>query len=153
MFIFGAAISFEAQSSMDIRQLAKVQRAHWRKFSRHSSIGESPGGVLAKVQWTFVNWRKCRGCIGESSVDARQWRNSRLRNSYWRSSGYPRGRRHSASVRSSTSIVHNRLFVIFENSHGMSQIRQISNERNEFSLKVFNFGFRVRVWTIFTTGH
>ena len=55
MFIFGAAISFEAQSSMDIRQLAKVQRAHWRKFSRHSSIGESAGGVLAKVQWTLAN--------------------------------------------------------------------------------------------------
>ena len=64
MFIFGAAILFEAQSSMDIRQLAKVQRAHWRKFSRHSPIGES-------------------------AVDFRQWRNSRLRNSYWRSSGYP----------------------------------------------------------------
>ena len=55
MFIIGAAISFEAQSSMDIRQLAEVQRAHWRKFSRHSSIGESAGGVLAKVQWTLAN--------------------------------------------------------------------------------------------------
>ena len=51
MFIFGAAILFEAQSSMDIRQLAKVQRAHWRKFSRHSPIGESAG----------VYWRKFSG--------------------------------------------------------------------------------------------
>ena len=33
--------------------------------------GESPGNILAKVQWTFANWRNSRGCIGESTVDFR----------------------------------------------------------------------------------
>ena len=51
MFIFGAAISFEAQSSMDIRQLAKVQEC----------IGESLVDIrqLANVQGVF--WRKFSG--------------------------------------------------------------------------------------------
>jgi hypothetical protein len=35
----------------------------------HGYIGEIPGGVLEKVQWTFANWRNSRGCVGESTMD------------------------------------------------------------------------------------
>jgi hypothetical protein len=45
---------------VDIRQLAKVQVMSWRKYCGLSPIGESPGGVLAKVMWTFS--------IGESHI-------------------------------------------------------------------------------------
>jgi hypothetical protein len=38
------------ESSVDIRQLAKVQRVYWRKFSGYSPIGESTGGTLANIQ-------------------------------------------------------------------------------------------------------
>ena len=43
MFVFGITIPLEVE-----------------KFNGRSTIGESAGGVLAKVQWTFAN--------GESSV-------------------------------------------------------------------------------------
>jgi len=45
---------------VDFRQLAKLQRLYWRKYGGLSPIGEVPGGVLAKVQWTFA--------IGESPI-------------------------------------------------------------------------------------
>jgi hypothetical protein len=45
----------------------------------------SPQVTLAKVQWTFANWRKSWGYIGESKVDFRHWRMS-----YWRNSGKPK---------------------------------------------------------------
>ena len=38
---------------------------YWRKYSALSPIGETPEDVLAKVQWTFSNWRNSRGCFGE----------------------------------------------------------------------------------------
>src|ERR1700722_18358672 len=41
------------ESPVDIRQLAKFRRMYWRKYSGHSSIGQSPGSGLAKVQCTF----------------------------------------------------------------------------------------------------
>ncbi len=58
---------YTGESSVDIRQLAKVQPVYWRKFSGYSPIGESSVGIrqLAKVQWVFANWRKYRGYIGE----------------------------------------------------------------------------------------
>ena len=34
--------------------------------------GESPAGILAKVRWSFANWRNSRKCIGESTVHFRQ---------------------------------------------------------------------------------
>ncbi|CAF4840481.1 unnamed protein product, partial [Rotaria socialis] len=34
--------------------------------------GEVPPNVLAKVQWTFANWRSSTECVGESTVDVRQ---------------------------------------------------------------------------------
>ena len=34
---------------------------YWRKYGGLSPIGEIPGDVLAKVQWTFANWRKGDG--------------------------------------------------------------------------------------------
>jgi hypothetical protein len=40
--------------------LAKFQELYWRKYSGLSPIGKIPGGVLAKVQWTFA--------IGESHI-------------------------------------------------------------------------------------
>jgi hypothetical protein len=40
--------------------------------NRTFANGEIPGGALAKVQWTFANWRNSRGCTGESTVDFRQ---------------------------------------------------------------------------------
>jgi hypothetical protein len=40
----------------------------------HGYIGEIPGGVLAKVQWTFANWQNSRGCIDESIVGAKSLR-------------------------------------------------------------------------------
>jgi hypothetical protein len=42
---------------------------YWRKYGGPSPIGEIPVDVLAKVQWTFANWRNSTGCIGESEVD------------------------------------------------------------------------------------
>jgi hypothetical protein len=54
----------------------------------HNQIGEIPVEVLAKVQWTFANWRNSRGSIGESSVEFRHWRKSYWRNSYWRKSEF-----------------------------------------------------------------
>jgi hypothetical protein len=45
---------------------------YWRKYSGLSPIGEIPGGALAKLQWTFANWRNSRGCVGESTVDFRE---------------------------------------------------------------------------------
>ncbi|CAM4932445.1 unnamed protein product [Rotaria socialis] len=62
--------------------LAKVQWtfANWR--SSTECVGE-------KVQWTFANWRSSTECIGESTVDFRQWRKSYWRKSYWRNSGTP----------------------------------------------------------------
>ncbi|CAF4986831.1 unnamed protein product, partial [Rotaria magnacalcarata] len=75
----------------------------WRKYSGRSPIGEVPPNVLAKVRWgisvitqqyyervlakvqcTFANWRRSTECIGESTVDFRQWRKS-----YWRNFGTP----------------------------------------------------------------
>jgi hypothetical protein len=66
-----------------------AHKLYWRKYSGHSPIGESHKGVLAKLQWTFANWRKSWGYIGESTVDIRQWRKSYWRKSYWRKSGKP----------------------------------------------------------------
>ncbi len=40
--------------------MAKFQVVHWRKYGGLSPIGEIPGGVLAKVRWTFA--------IGESPI-------------------------------------------------------------------------------------
>ena len=37
--------------------------------NRTFANGESLGDILAKVQWTFTNWRNSRGCIGESTID------------------------------------------------------------------------------------
>jgi hypothetical protein len=34
--------------------------------------GEVPPNVLAKVQWTFANWRSSTECVGEIKVDVRQ---------------------------------------------------------------------------------
>ena len=51
---------------------AKVLGVYWRKYDGLSPIGEIPGDVLAKVRWTFANWRNSRGCVGESTVDFRQ---------------------------------------------------------------------------------
>jgi hypothetical protein len=50
---------------VDIRQLAKFQGVCWRKYGGLSPIGETPGGVLAKVQWTFANGESP---IGESLI-------------------------------------------------------------------------------------
>ena len=58
---------------MEFRQLAKVMRVYWRKYSGISPIDESHEGILAKVQWNFA--------IGESSY----WRKSN-----WRNSGIPK---------------------------------------------------------------
>jgi hypothetical protein len=69
--------------------LARVQKVYWREYTGCSPIGESSWGTLAKVQWTFANWRLFRGYIGESLMDVRQWRKSSLRKSYWRTSGNP----------------------------------------------------------------
>jgi len=44
---------YTGESSLDIRQLAKVQRVYWRKFSGYSSIGESTGGTLANIQGMY----------------------------------------------------------------------------------------------------
>ncbi|CAM4953661.1 unnamed protein product [Rotaria socialis] len=44
----------------------------WRKYSGLLPIGEVPPNVLAKVQWTFANWRSSTECVGESKVDVRQ---------------------------------------------------------------------------------
>ncbi|CAM4855354.1 unnamed protein product [Rotaria socialis] len=44
----------------------------WRKYSGLMPIGEVPPNVLAKVQWTYANWRSSTECIGESTVDVRQ---------------------------------------------------------------------------------
>ncbi len=33
-----------------------------------NQIGEIPVGMLAKVQWTFANWRNFRRSIGESLI-------------------------------------------------------------------------------------
>jgi hypothetical protein len=41
------------ESTVDFRQLAKFQEIYWRKYSGLSPIGETPGGVLAKVRWTL----------------------------------------------------------------------------------------------------
>ncbi len=41
------------ESKVDFRQLAKFQEIYWRKYSGLSPIGETPGGVLAKVRWTL----------------------------------------------------------------------------------------------------
>jgi hypothetical protein len=62
---------------VDIRQLAKVPVMSWRKYCGLSPIGESPGGVLAKVMWTFS--------IGEGHVDFLHWRKS-----YWRNMAEPK---------------------------------------------------------------
>jgi hypothetical protein len=70
--------------------LARVQKVYWREYTGCSPIGESSWGTLAKVQWTFANWRLFRGYIGESLMDVRQWRKSSLRKSYWRTSGNPK---------------------------------------------------------------
>jgi hypothetical protein len=43
------------ESTVDFRQLAKFQGVHWRNYNGLSPIGEIPGGVLAKVQWTFAS--------------------------------------------------------------------------------------------------
>ena len=52
--------------------MAKVLEVYWRKYGGIAPIGEIPGDVLAKVQWTFANWRNSRECVGESTVDFRQ---------------------------------------------------------------------------------
>ena len=44
--------------------------------------GETLPNVLAKVQWTFANWRSYTECIGESIVDFRQL--ARFQRPYWR---------------------------------------------------------------------
>ena len=58
------------ESSLVIRQLAKVQVVYWRKFTGSSPIGESTGGVLAKVYWSFANGESpfCESPIGEVPV-------------------------------------------------------------------------------------
>ncbi len=40
--------------------MAKFLGVYWRKYGGLSPIGEIPGGVLAKVRWTFA--------IGESPI-------------------------------------------------------------------------------------
>ena len=59
-----------------------MQWVYWRKFTGRSPIGESARGLLAKVHWTFANWRKCKGYIGESSVEIRQL--AKVQGIYWR---------------------------------------------------------------------
>jgi hypothetical protein len=45
---------FIGESTVDIRQLTKVIRVYWRNYNGLSPIGESRGGILAKVKWTFA---------------------------------------------------------------------------------------------------
>ena len=44
--------------------------------------GEVPPNILAKVQWTFANWRSSTECIGEGIVDFRQL--AKFQRPYWR---------------------------------------------------------------------
>ena len=73
------------ESTMDFCQLVKFQKMYWRKYNGLLPIGEIPEDVLAKVQWTFANWRNSRGCIGESTVNFRQL--AKLQGMYWRKYG------------------------------------------------------------------
>ena len=40
-----------SESTVEFRQLVKVMKVYWRKYSGISPIGESHEGILAKVQW------------------------------------------------------------------------------------------------------
>ena len=53
------------ESTTDFRQLVKLHRMYWRKYSGFSPIGEIPLGVLARVQWIFANGESP---IGESLI-------------------------------------------------------------------------------------
>ena len=66
-------LRYIGESIVDSRQLAKVMRVYWRKYSGLSPIGESHEGILAKVQWTFANGESLIGeiLIGEIRVSPR----------------------------------------------------------------------------------
>jgi hypothetical protein len=55
---------------LEIHQLAKVLGVYWREFTGNSPIGESTGGILVKVHWTFANGESpiCEIPIGELPV-------------------------------------------------------------------------------------
>jgi hypothetical protein len=70
-----------------VELLARVQWtfANWRNSSM--VIGEIPVWLLAKFQYGY--WRNSSMVIGESSVEFRHWRKSYWRKSYWRKSEFP----------------------------------------------------------------
>jgi hypothetical protein len=82
----------------------------WRKHSGHSPISEILGVVLAKVQWTFANWRNSSEYVGETTVDFRQWRRSYWRKSYWRNSGTP-SLRHESDLDIRCALAHSFVFI------------------------------------------
>ncbi len=53
--------------------MAKVLGVYWREFIGNSPIGESTGGILVKVHWTFANGESpiCEIPIGELPVTRR----------------------------------------------------------------------------------
>ena len=62
----------------------------------HKDTGEFPISMLAKVQWTFANWRNSMRYVGEST----SWRKS-----YWRNSGIPKELRSNPDLASYSVII------------------------------------------------